>query len=399
MDSGVMSEARYLDQSEEEERSTGVDGGDVEGPSTEEISLFSRRRIAQTLVVVLLLVVAIYFLFPSLVGLEDAMGKIGEAKLGWVLVAVLFGVAMFGTYITLFRGVVGGDELPLTWKEAYQINMAALAASRIFSAGGAGGIALTYWALRKAGMDTPRATQRMVVFLALQYTFYPLAIIVCGILLRTGVLSGKSSVGVTIVPAAIAGVILVLGLLVALIPRDLERRIAGWSQGHRRVALARRLARGPQTVADGLRTAFDLIRHPTHGPLALLGAAGFWATQIAILWATFRAFDVSVPLGVLIMGFFLGMIANLIPFVPGGVGAVDAGLIGAYVLFGLPEATCFAAVLVYRLVAFWMPLPPGVVAFFQLRGTVHRWEETSRPVDRLLSPGFGQGALTGSAKR
>ncbi len=325
------------------------------------------------------------------------MGELDDAKPGWIAVAVGFGFAMFGTYITLFRGVVGGDELPLTWKEAYQINMAALAASRIFSAGGAGGIALTYWALRKAGMDAGRSTQRMVVFLALQYIFYPTAIIVCGILLRTGVLSGKSSVGVTIIPAAIAGVVLLIGLLVALIPRDLEQRTAGWAQGHRKTSLARRLARGPQTVAEGLRAAFDLIRHPTHGALALLGAAGFWASQIAILWATFRAFDVSVPLGVLVMGFFLGMVANLIPFVPGGVGAVDAGLIGAFVLFGLPEATCFAAVLVYRLVAFWMPLPPGIVAFFQLRGTVHGWEQRGRPIDRLAAPGLARGSLTGES--
>jgi uncharacterized protein (TIRG00374 family) len=394
-----MSEARFLDQkAEEEERSTGVEGEDVEdGPSTEEISLFSRRRILQTLVVVLLLIVAIYFLFPSLVGLEDAIAKLDEAKVGWVLVAVGFGFAMFGTYISLFRGVVGGDVLPLTWREAYEINMAALAASRLFSAGGAGGIALTYWALRKAGMDARRSTQRMVVFLALQYTFYPLAIIVCGVLLRTGVLSSEeSSVGLTIVPAAIAGVVLGLGILVALIPGDLERRIANWSAGHRRVALARRIARGPETVADGVRKAFDLMRHPSRGALAVLGAAGFWATQIAILWASFRAFGVSVPVGVLVMGFFLGMIANLIPFVPGGVGAVDAGLIGAYVLFGLPEATCFAAVLIYRLVAFWMPLPPGVVAFLQLRGTVRRWEEEGRPIERLTSPALAQARLSGS---
>lgn len=388
-----MSEARSLDPDAEQEGvSNGVDGGDVgDGPSTEEISFFSRRRIVQTLVVVVLLVVAVYFLFPSLVGLEDALGKLDDAKLGWVLVAVLFGVAMFVTYITLFRGVVGGDELPLTWREAYEINMAALAASRLFSAGGAGGIALTYWALRKAGIDPRRTTQRMVVFLALQYAFYPTAIIVCGVLLRTGVLSGKGSVELTIVPAAVAGVVILIGLLVALIPRDLERRIASWSEGHRRTALARRLARGPEAAADGLRKAFDLIRHPTRGWLALLGAAGFWASQIAILWASFRAFGVSVPIAVLVQGFFLGMVANLIPFVPAGVGAVDAGLIGAYVLFGLPEATVFASVLIYRLVAFWMPLPPGIIAFFQLRGTVHRWEQDGRPIDRLVAPALAGG--------
>jgi uncharacterized protein (TIRG00374 family) len=392
-----MSEARSLDQQAEEEKlAPDVEGEDAgDGPSTEEISIFSGKRLLQTLFVVVLLLVAIYFLFPSVVGLEDALGKIDDAKPIWVVVALGFGIAMFVTYIALFRGVVGGDVLPLTWKESYEINMAALAASRLFSAGGAGGIALTYWALRKAGMDARRSTQRMVVFLALQYAFYPLALIVCGVLLRTGVMSGKSSLELTIIPAAVAGVVVLLGLLVALIPNDLERRIGGWAEGHRRVGLARRLARGPEAVADGLRRAFDLMGHPSRGALALLGAAGFWASQIAILWASFKAFGISVPIAVLVQGFFLGMVANLIPFVPGGVGAVDAGLIGAYVLFDLPEATCFAAVLIYRLIAFWLPLPPGIVAFFQLRGTVSDWEREGLPTERLTGSALPSGDLSG----
>jgi uncharacterized protein (TIRG00374 family) len=374
---------------DEEQLAAGAD------PGAEEISFFTTRRIVQTLVVVVVLIVAIYFLFPSLVGLEDAMGKLDDAKLGWLAVAVACGALMFGTYIALFRGVVGGDVMPLTWREAYEINMAGLAATRLFSAGGAGGIVLTYWALRKAGMHTRRATCRMIAFLTLQYFFYPLAIIVFGVLLRTGVLPGKASVELTIVPAVIAGVAMVLGLLVALIPQDFERRIAGWAQGHRRLALARRLASGPATLAMGLRTAIDLFRHPTRGGLAVVGAAGFWGSQIAILWASFEAFGVSVPVAVLVQGFFLGMVANLIPFAPAGVGAVDAGLIGAFVLFGLPEDTVFAAVLIYRLVAFWMPLPPGIVAFFQLRGTVQRWQSEGRPIDRLSSPAVPGGTLAG----
>jgi uncharacterized protein (TIRG00374 family) len=285
--------------------------------------------------------------------------------------------------------------LPLTWREAYEINMAGLAATRLFSAGGAGGIVLTYWALRKAGMPQRSSACRMVAFLALQYIFYPLAVVVFGVLLRTGVLSGKSSIELTIIPAAIAGVVLVLGLLVTLIPQDFERRIANFAQGHRRAALARRLARGPAALADGVRTALNLFRHPERGGLAVIGAAGFWASQIAILWASFRAFDISVPLGVLVMGFFLGMVANLIPFAPAGVGAVDAGLIGAFVLFGLPESTVFAAVLIYRLVAFWMPLPPGIIAFFQLRGTVSRWEQEGKPVERPRGVALAGGAAGG----
>ena len=116
--------------------------------------------------------------------------------------------------------------------------------------------------------------------------------------------------------------------------------------------------------------------------MAFGGAIGFWGANIAILWASFHAFSVSVPLGVVIQGFFLGMVANLFPLAPAGVGAVDAGMIGAFVLFGLPEETVFPAVLIFRLVAFWMPIPPGIFAFFQLRHTVHRWEEDGLPIER-----------------
>ena len=80
------------------------------------------------------------------------------------------------------------------------------------------------------------------------------------------------------------------------------------------------------------------------------------------------------------------MVANLFPLAPAGVGAVDAGMIGAFVLFGIPEETVFPAILIYRLVAFWLPIPAGIVAFFQLRNTVQSWEEEGLPIDRGTRP-------------
>ena len=79
----------------------------------------------------------------------------------------------------------------LTVSESYQITMAGLAATRLFSAGGAGGILLTYWALRKAGMERRQSVCRMIAFLVLLYSVYMLALVVFGVLLRTGVLPGR----------------------------------------------------------------------------------------------------------------------------------------------------------------------------------------------------------------
>jgi uncharacterized protein (TIRG00374 family) len=352
------------------------------GRDTAELPLLTTRRLVQTMAVVLLLLGGIYFLFPKLVGLGDALSKLGDADPVWIVVAIGFNVVAFATYIALFKAVVGGDALPLDWKETYEINMAGVAATRLFSAGGAGGIALTYWALRKAGMRRHEVGRRMVAFLALQYVFYPLALIVCGILLRTGVLPGKDSIELTIIPAAVAGFLLLLGVLVALVPPDLGRRVGSFAHGERSKAIAANVAKVPAIVGEGLRFTAGLFAHPSRSGLAVIGAAGYWAANIGILWASFKAFGVHVPLAVVIQGFFLGMVANLFPLAPAGVGAVDAGMIGAFVLFGIPEGTVFPAILIYRLVAFWMPIPFGAVAFLQLRRTVGRWEEEGLPIDR-----------------
>jgi uncharacterized protein (TIRG00374 family) len=344
--------------------------------------IFTTRRLIQTLVVVLLLLGGIYFLFPKLVGLGDSLSRLREAEAIWIAAAVGFNVLAYATYITLFKAVVGGDVLRLRWRETYEINLAGVAATRLFSAGGAGGIALTYWALRKAGLPRRDSARRMIAFVSLQYAFYPLAIIVFGVLLRTGVLNGKSSVELTIVPAAIAGLLLIAGILITLIPPDLERRLTRFAHSDRSRQWVRSAAKVPATLGEGFRFALSLFTHPSKGGLAVVGAAGFWAANIGILWASFHAFGVHVPLGVVVQGFFLGMVANLFPFAPAGVGAVDAGMIGAFVLFGIPQETVFPAILVFRLVSFWMPIPPGIFAFFQLRHTVHRWEQEELPIER-----------------
>ena len=341
--------------------------------------LQDRRKIATGLALVVLLIVAIYVLFPKIVGADEAVNNLDEAVWYWVVVAIGFNVVAFAAYVALFRGVLGGtrdDDVHrrLDLRASYQITMAGLAATRIFSAAGVGGIVLTYWALRKAGVPRRRAACRMVAFLVLTYFVYLAALVVFGVLLRTGALHGEKPLAGTVVPAAISGGIIVLFLMIAAIPDDFERRIQHYARGYRRARYLQRIATGPATLAMGTRTAIAYIRHPRRGLIALAGAVGFWAANIGILWASFKAFGGEVPFGVLVQGFFLGMAANLIPSPAGGVGAVDAGMIGAFALFGIDEGIVFPAVLTYRVIAFWLPIPPGIVAFIQLRKTVTRWE-------------------------
>jgi uncharacterized protein (TIRG00374 family) len=399
----TTTEAHPGREPEPDQRDPGTVNGAGEPATTEEMEtgmlLGGRRLLAYGLVVVVILV-ALYLVLPELAGLEDSLRKIEDADPVWMVVALGFNLLSFAAYIALFRGIIAGAGVPpkvrgrLDWRTSYQITLAGLAATRLFSAGGAGGIALTYWALRRAGMAARDGAGRMVAFLVLLYTIYLGALVVCGIFLRIGLFPGPSPVGMTIVPAALAGVALFVLFLISLIPADFERIVARWAQGHRRVRLARRLASIPATIASGTRTALSILRHPEGGLLAIVGAAGFWATNIAVLWACFHAFGEDVPKAVLVQGFFVGMTANLLPFFPGGVGSVDAGMIAAFLAFGEPSSTVFVSVLAYRVIAFWLPIPPGILGYLQLRGTVARWRG-EEDAGAAAKPAVAEGAATG----
>jgi uncharacterized protein (TIRG00374 family) len=342
--------------------------------------LGDRRRMFGLIAAVVLIVVAIYFVLPKVVGLHDIFDKVGDAKWYWVAIAVAMNAFSFVAHTALFRGVLGGIEdnvvrRRLDMRASYQIVMAGFAATIIFSAAGAGGIALTYWSLRKAGMARRRAACRMVAFTVLLYSVYAAALIVFGVLLRTGVLPGDHPAGGTIVPAAVAAVLLLGATLLALVPEDAERRIRSLgSRGARWARVVGKVARGPATIASGVRTAIDYLRHPKRQAAALLGAVGWWAGNIGILWASFEAFGVHVPFAVIVQGYFVGSIANLAPSPAAGVGTLDVGLISAFVLFGVPLSDVIAPMLLFRFVGFWLPIPVGVWAYIQLRRTVHGWE-------------------------
>jgi uncharacterized protein (TIRG00374 family) len=251
--------------------------------------------------------------------------------------------------------------------------MAGLAATRLLAAGGAGGIALTAWALRSAGMPRRKVADKTLAFLILTYAVYMVALVVCGFGMYFGLLPGPHKFAVTVVPAIFGLIVIVLALALSRVPPDLQRRLEGFAQrGGRLARLAQRLSNAPAAFSAGLREALCHVRE--RDP-ALLGSLAYWGFNIAILWACFHAFGDPPPWPVIVQAYFVGFLGNLLPL-PGGVGGVDGGMIGAFLAFGAPAPVAIPAVLVYRLFAFWLPTIPGAVAYFQLRRTVAQWRET-----------------------
>jgi uncharacterized protein (TIRG00374 family) len=211
---------------------------------------------------------------------------------------------------------------------------------------------------------------RMVAFMVLLYGVYMITLVIGGLGLYLGLFPGSAPFAITVGPAIFGAVVILLALSLMALPRNLETLVGRWRSTETRLGrLARRVAAAPTALRTGVRDALGLIRE--RDPL-LLGAVGWWAFDIAVLWACFHAFGAAPPQAVIVMAYFVGMLGNVLPL-PGGIGGVDGGMIGAFTAFGVNVELSIVAVLTYRAFAFWIPTVPGAVAYLQLRRTVNRW--------------------------
>jgi uncharacterized protein (TIRG00374 family) len=346
----------------------------------------TRRTVIFGSLFVILSIVFLTAVLPQLAGLGDTWKQVKEGDPLWLIVAGAFTALSFAGYVMLFQGVYVRDGFRLSAVESYQITMAGLAATRVFAAGGAGGIALTAWALRRAGMPKRAVADQTLAFLVLTYGVYMAAVVIGGFGLYFGVLPGSDDWAITLLPAIIGLFAFAIALLASLTPTDLQKRLEGYAQRHGRLGrLAQEASNLPAAISSGIRISVQLVRT---GDLALVGSIAYWGFNIAILWASFRAFGEAPPWAVIVMGYFVGMLANLLPL-PGGVGGVDGGMIGAFVAFGgESKDSIVVAVLTYRLFAFYLPTIPGALAYFQLRRTVARWK-AERAARRNARPPVG----------
>jgi uncharacterized membrane protein YbhN (UPF0104 family) len=355
--------------------------------------VLTRRRAIGAALFVLAIIAFFYFVLPKLSNVGTTVHRIEGGERWWIAIGVALEMLSFGGYVVLFRAVFVRESGRIGWSESYEITMAGLAATRLFAAAGAGGIALTAWALRRSGMERRLVACRMVAFLVLLYVVYAGSLLIDGIGLGSGLFPGGGSFAITFIPAIVAALLFCLAAAVATLPGDFERRLERRAAGSGRLAhwLAH-AATVPALAASGVRTAIALIRSRDPG---LLGAVAWWGFDVSVLWAMFHAFGTAPPFTVILMAYFIGTLGNLLPL-PGGLGGVEGGMIGAFAAFGVDFNLAVLAVIAYRAISFWLPTLPGAIAYFQLRRKVAHWreEQGGRPaLASSESAGDATGAL------
>src|SRR5919202_1069606 len=299
----------------------------------------------------LAVLIAIFLLAP---GLGEVRHRLGDASPGWLVVATLLEGLSCVSYVVMFGPIFCTG---LTWQRSWQIGGSELAMGSLVPASGAGGLALGAWVLHRGGMDGARISRRSVAFFPTKSGANFAAVAVLGTLMAVGLLGPHVSLWLTAFPAA--GAILTI-IAVAALPR----LGPGADPGPEASRTRRALSSTRRALIDGTAEALKILRSGNLRVLA--GSVGYWLFDNAVLWATYHAFGLSPPVTIILMGYLIGQLGGALP-IPGGIGGIDLGLIGAMIAYGAPAAGTAAAVLAYRVILFWLPLIAGGVAFIQLR--------------------------------
>ena len=303
------------------------------------------RRWARWSAALVLSAAAVFLALPVVAGVPAQLARGCGAWIAAGGVLELFSAVGF---VLVFKLVFAARD---SWRRSVPGALRALGASTIFPGGGLIGPGTGAWSIRPEKKPSlSQLTRSTTTFVVLTNAPGAVALAVTGVLLALGLTDGPRQTALTILPAIAA-----VGLLTAvwLAARNRGRRP---QSPHRRL-IARTLATPVNALGDGTCDARALL---VSGDWKLSGALAYYSFDNAVLWAAFRAFGHPPALSVVVMGYVVGSIAGALPL-PAGLGAVDAGLIGALILYGSPAGPTAAAVLLYRGISLSVPVALGAL--------------------------------------
>jgi hypothetical protein len=326
-----------------------------------------RSHWVRHLVLIVILGLGVYVLFPKLGNLRDSVRVLRSFRYGYVGLAVLAEVLSYVALGYMMRRIVllTGQVLPLA--RAVVVTVAAgavgLVAGGLVGMGGssyrwlrdggvrAEGAVLAGWlpALLNAGVVAAAAVLGMIQLMLLRrlttalwgaFIFSMLVVVVAGSLAWWG---SRHHAGAERLAVKIQ---------------------ARWARMRRKPARPEQL----RTTLEGMFDAMGLLkRRGWKGPL--LGSALGVALDATCLYLMFMAARTPVGFGVLLAGYGIPLLVGKVGVIPGGVGLVEVMMIGIFTGVGVPMATASPVVLGFRVLAFWFPNLAGFALMPALQAT------------------------------
>jgi uncharacterized protein (TIRG00374 family) len=335
------------------------------------------RRIVPRLALLVVAGVSLYLLAPSLLAVFSSWPKLRHVSPFWLSLALLCEclsyVALWSLQRIAFR--------TRSWFAVGTSQLASSAAGSIIPGGAAAAGAVQYRILVRVGVAPGTVASGVTATVAAT----------TGAVMALPALALVAAIGGTAAPtglrhaAYLGGAAFLLLLLAAVAAFAWNRPVVLVARVVRRVAGRFGKADRAADLPARLLGQRDSVRHAfAEQPVsALLSALGKWVFDYGALLCVLAGLGArpNVPDAPLVLvAYASANVLGMIPVTPGGLGFVEAGLVGLLTLAGIPAGVAAVATLGYRLVAFWLPLPAGLVAYLLAR---RRYGDLSIPEHAL----------------
>ena len=279
-----------------------------------------------------------------------------DTEPAWVVAAFVLQLLSVLSFVVALRGAF---DRRLGWREAFDVGVVEESANVFLPSGGSGGLALGAVILIRSGIPTAFAVSRSAVLFLVTSAVSGFALVIFGGLEAIGVLPGSASLASTLIPAAIAAVI-VAGLI--FLPRALPQLDDSRGGKIRHAAAA---------AQAWLREAVDTSVHLVIGRremLLILGAIGYYAFDVASMGAAFEALGGGGPaLGLFVLAYTIGHAGAIVPL----PGSAEGGLVGAFTIFGAPLSLAVGGILLYRVFHAGVPFLLGALGLADMSRRRH----------------------------
>lgn len=326
------------------------------------------KHLRRVLTLVVLFFIVEYLVIPQFASARRALHLLREVNPYLLTLAVLTEGLAIASYSELTRSVFS-PHAPRRF-DTNRVNLSTLALSHVVPGGTAAASALSYRLF--ANLGVPAATNAFGLAAQGSGSAVVLNVILWIALVISIPLRGFNPLYGF---AALAGVFLMLAFFgtVAFITRG-QRHADAWLR-----ATVGRIPRvNPDSITRALGHIADRINllrdNPSTLRLSLMWASANWLLDAASLWIFLYAFGYAISPIDLLVAFGLANVLAVVPVTPAGLGIIEGVLIPTIVGFGVPHSPAILAVLSYRLVNFWLPIPIGGVAYLSLD-----WFPPSRP--------------------
>ncbi|HZE06760.1 MAG TPA: lysylphosphatidylglycerol synthase transmembrane domain-containing protein, partial [Solirubrobacteraceae bacterium] len=374
-------------------RSNASGDDDEEDASSDEGISLDRRKALIALVVAVLLAGGAITGFGQLAHLGRLERAVRQADKLWFIPCLIGQLLAYVGYILAYHDAARADGGP-------RFNYRTTAQIVIFGAGASvlgasvGGLAVDYWALRRTGTEPHVASRRVLGVGTIEWTV--LSIYAWSTALLVLVFALHAPVGMALgwlfaVPACVGGAMWFTS------PRRVERYV---NPEQRPVQPEHnRIVRVLIKVENKLRTGLDdgiagviFVRHLISHPLRYLGGTIgypiYWAGDMLTLYAAVRGFGGDPNVIALILAYATSFVISALPLPAGGAGGIEATITLSLHAIGIPFATAVLAVLVYRLITFWLPVIPALALLPRMRRlheTLPSVPHTQRDSDEEIS--------------